>query len=118
MKKEETKQINLRVRDGDQVYANEITINTNPTEFVLDFKTITPVLDFASRNALQVKHTTVILAPHHARKLAEILGKVIDDYESKFGKIETPKSLKKAEKLMKKRMGGRSKSDGEDSYIG
>ena len=95
-------QVNLRVRDGEQFYSNESSINFNPNEIVLDFKCMTHAHDLADKRGLVVRHNTVILNPFHAKNFLGMLSKVVRDYETKFGDIKKPESVKKAEKIVKK----------------
>ncbi|MFA4886920.1 MAG: DUF3467 domain-containing protein [Candidatus Nanoarchaeia archaeon] len=97
----EEKQINIRVKEGDPFLAHETTINYNPTEFVLDFKCMTPLQEL-NQQSLLIKHNIVLLTPWHARSFLDALTRVIGDYESKFGTIKKPIELEKAEKLVKK----------------
>lgn len=96
------REMNVRVKDGDLAYAHETTINFSPTEFTFDFKTVANVQDVANHSAMIVKHSVVILTPHHAKAFMEVLAKVVKDYEKNFGDIKKPTAIEKAEKLMKK----------------
>ena len=121
MTKEEKKetQINLRIKDGEQFYSNESSINFSPNELILDFKCMTHTHDFANRRGLVLKHNLVILSPFHAKSFLVMLNKAIKDYENKFGEIKKPESLKRAEKIVKKEQ---KKSEGiketEENYFG
>ena len=99
--KEEQK-INLRVKDKDQFYSNEVSINFNPNEIILDFKCITHMHDVGDHRSILLKHSPVILNPFHAKSFLVMLNNAIKDYESKFGEIKKSEALKKAEKLVKK----------------
>lgn len=113
MTKEE-KQINIRVKDGEQFYANETGINFTPTEIMLDFKCISNVQDIANHRALILKHNLVILTPYLAKSFMQVLNRAVEDYEKKFGEIKKPKELDKAEKIIKKE---KEKIDKEDNTI-
>jgi len=39
------KKVNFGIEDGDNFFAHEVSVNFNPTQFVLDFKCITPRVD-------------------------------------------------------------------------
>ncbi len=95
-------QVNLRIKDVDQFYANEISINFNPGEVILDFKCITHIHDIGNHRSMLLKHTPVILNPFHAKSFLAMLNNAIKDYESKFGEIKKPEAIKKAEKMVKK----------------
>ncbi|MEK6955615.1 MAG: DUF3467 domain-containing protein [Nanoarchaeota archaeon] len=101
MTKEE-KQLNVRIKDGDQFFANEIGLNFTPTEIVLDFKCISNIHDIENHRALLLRHNPVILTPYHAKSFLEVLTKAVNDYEKRFGEIKKPKEIDKAEKIMQK----------------
>ena len=102
VKQLQPKELNVRVKDSDQFYSNEISINVSPVEFILDFKCVTQLQDVAKHSALLLRHNPVIITPYHAKNLLELLTRALKDYESKFGKIDKAKAIKKAEKLMEK----------------
>ncbi len=115
------KQINLSVDDGDAFFAHEISINFNPTQFILDFKCITPRVDPRSRDnaILKVKHNVVIVDPYHLKKIHEFISNRLKDYETEFGKIEEPKQIK----MLRKKHGKHGKEakqekDSIPSYLG
>ena len=103
MTKEE-KQLNVRIKDGDQFFANEIGINFTPTEVVLDFKCLSNIHDIENHRALLLRHNPVILTPYHAKSFLEVLTKAVNDYEKRFGDIKKPKEIDKAEKIMQKQI--------------
>lgn len=111
------KQINLSVDDGNVFFAHEVSINFNPTQFILDFKNITPRVDPRSTTGaiLKVMHDVIILEPFHLKKLQEFILRRVKDYEKEFGRIEEPKQIKM---LRKKK--GKIKSEKEKipSYLG
>lgn len=100
----EQKKINLGINDGVEFFAHEMSINFNPTQFIFDFKCITPRNDPRSKETpyISIKHNVVMVNAHHAKQIHELLGKVISDYEKKLGKIDTPKAVKKSKKEEKK----------------
>ncbi len=100
--KEQMQQVNLRIKDGDQFYSNEINVNFGPVEFSVDFKCITHVQDIAGHNAMMLRHNNVILTPFHAKSFLDVLNRSVKEYEDKFGAIKKPAELEKAEKLFKK----------------
>ncbi|MBD3313176.1 DUF3467 domain-containing protein [Candidatus Woesearchaeota archaeon] len=103
MEKEE-KKVNMTIKDGDTFFAHEMSINFNPMNFILDFKNVTPRVDPRSKESLvlHMAHNVVIVDPYHAKKIHELLGKVLGDYEKDFGRIEKPKALAKYESKAKK----------------
>lgn len=114
------RELNVRIKDGDITYAHETTINYTPTEFTFDFKTVANVQDVANHGAMIIKHSVVLLTPHHAKAFMEVLSRVVKDYEKSFGEIKKPTALDKAEKLMKKqekKMASTSETETE-SYFG
>ena len=113
------KKINLSISEGDSFFAHEISVNFNPTQFVLDFKNITPRMDPRSEEGptLCIKHNVVLVEPFHLKKFSEFLNKRIEDYEKEFGKIEQPKAVEAYNKKMKKQKP--EKSDKQiPSYFG
>ena len=99
--KEEQK-INLRVKDKDQFYSNEVSINFNPNEFALDFKCLTHIHDIADHRAVLLSHNVVVMHPFALKSFWVMLGKALKEYEDKFAKIDKTEAVKKAEKIMKK----------------
>ena len=97
----EQKQVNVRVKDGDQLMAHETTINYSPSEFVLDFKCITPVQEL-NQSSLVLKHSVVMMSPWHMKSFLGAMTRIVGDYEKKFGEIKKPVEIEKAEKMMKK----------------
>ncbi len=116
----ESKKINIGVNDGNEFFAHEMSINFNPTQFIFDFKCITPRVDPRSKDVpyLSIKHNVVMVDAFHAKRIHELLGKVINDYEKKFGKIELPKALKKAQKDSNKSKDKKSTKEITPSYLG
>lgn len=104
IEKPEAKNINMTIKEGDSFFSHEVSINFSPMNFIFDFKNITPRVDPRSNEGLvlHMEHNVVIVDPYHARKIHELLGKVLGDYEKEFGKIEMPNALKKQEEKMKK----------------
>lgn len=111
------KQINLNIQDGDAFFSNEISINFNPTQFFLDFKSITPRIDARNQNGMTfaLKHNTIIIEPYAAKQMADMLKEVLQKFEKEFGKIEKPKSIAKLEKKSK---GEKTKGTVSPGYFG
>ena len=101
-------------------FAHEASINFNPTQFILDFKCITPRVDPRAKDSavINLKHNIVIVDAYHAQRLYELMGEVIQKYEKEFGKIEKPKQLKIIEKKNKKSDKSDDKTTGTPSYLG
>jgi hypothetical protein len=102
---EEKKRINISISDGPDFFAHEVSVNYNPTQFTLDFKSITPRIDPRVQDGatISLKHNIIMLDTYHAKKFHELLGKMVTTYEKEFGKIEKPKAIAKAEKKNKQR---------------
>jgi len=99
----EKKQLNLSINEGDVFFAHEMAINFNPTQFIFDFKSITPRVDprVQQNPVVAIKHNVVLLDPYHAKRIYELMGKVLKKYEDEFGKIEKPKQIEAYEKKRK-----------------
>ncbi len=97
------KKINFSIAEGDEFFAHEVTINFNPTQFILDFKCITPRSDPRNQQGptIALKHNIVMLDPYHTKKFHELMGGVLSRYEKEFGKIKKPAAIEKAEKKNK-----------------
>lgn len=95
-------QVSVRIRDGEQFFSNESSINFNPNEIVIDFRCITHTHDVADRRGLVLRHNMIILNPLHAKNFLGMLSKVVKDYEARFGEIKKSEALKKAESMLKK----------------
>ena len=123
MAKEETKQqLNVRVKDGEQFYSNEVSINFNPNEIILDFKCITHLNELGNHRSLLLSHNPIILNPFYAKSFLLMLNKAIQEYETRFGEIKKSESMKKAEKLVKKdqkiKAENEEKEDKSDVFFG
>lgn len=94
----EKQKINMSIMDGDSFFSHETSINFSPTQFIFDFRCVTPRIDARSPTAtIALKHNVVMMEPYHAKQFLNIMSKVVKKYESEFGKIEKPDSLKKFE---------------------
>ena len=97
----ESKQpLHISVTDGEPFFANESTIHFNPTQFVLDFKCISPRMD--QRNpqgtTMVMHHNVVLLEPWHMKMLHAVLSESLKRFETEFGTIEKPKAIELWEK--------------------
>ena len=107
------KKVNLSIHEGGEFFAHELSINYNPTQFVFDYKCITPRVDPRSQESpiVAIKHNVILADPYHAKKMHELLGKILDKYEKDYGKIEKPKAMKAFEKKHKKKKKGKDEED-------
>lgn len=115
------KNVNISVDEGDAFFCHELSVNFNPMQFVLDFKSVTPRVDLRSKNApiINIKHNVVMVDPYHAKNMLNLLSKVIGDYEREFGEIIKPEAIEKAEKKMKSRQDDDKKTTvAAPSYFG
>ena len=103
MTEEQKQTINLSIVDGEPFFSHELTVNFTPTQFSLDFKSITPRSDPRSpRPTFLLKHNVVMVDPWHAKSILQVLTNVVKRYEDEFGEIKKPEALDKAEKKQKK----------------
>ena len=97
------KKINLSIDEGKPFYTHEASINFSPTQFIFDFRCITPRVDPRSNEAptINITHNVVMTDPYHATQVYELLGTMLKKYEKEFGKIQKSKALEKIEKRRK-----------------
>ena len=95
--------INMNIQDGGAMFAHEMSVNFSPTQFILDFKMITPRNDprGKGRPSFLMQHNVILLDPWHAKKIIEVLEATVKKYEEEYGKVTKPKALTKAEKKQK-----------------
>jgi len=100
---EEKQNVNLNINDGDAFYANEVSINFNPSNFFVDFKCVSPRIDPRNQSGatFALKHNVVILEPYALKEMVNMMKDLVGRYEKSFGKIEKPKAAKTAEKMNK-----------------
>ena len=117
---EDKKKMNVNIRDGQVFFAHETAVNFNPTQFIFDFKCVTPRVDIRSKEVpcITIDHSVVMAEPYHAKKISELLSKIVKKYEKEFGKIEKPKQLEKIEKKRKKEGNEDTKEKVAPSYFG
>ncbi len=122
---DEKKQINMTIADGHEFWAHELSINFNPTQFIFDFKCITPRIDPRSQRSptLLLRHNIVMTDIYHAKLIHELLGNVLKKYEEEHGKIKKPEAIEKIEKKRKKEEGQNKKKvestkNSTPSYLG
>ena len=98
------KKINVSINDGTSFFSHEASINFSPTQFIFDFRSVTPRVDPRSTDSptIHLVHNVVMLEPFHAKRFHELLGEMISKYEKDFEKIDKPKAIKLVEKRSKK----------------
>ena len=102
---EQKESINITINDGEPFFAHEMSINFNPMQFILDFRSITPRNDPRSktgRASINIKHNVVMVDPWHMLQVRELFNRMIGAYEKEFGKIKKPKAIETFEKKHKK----------------
>ncbi len=114
------KNMNVSVSEGDAFFCHELSMNFNPLQFILDFKSVTPRIDLRSKDQpnIAIKHNVVMMDPYHCRKMYDMLGRVLKDYENQFGKIKKPKPVEIMEKNAKKAAKGKPETIEAPSYFG
>ena len=98
------KKINVSIEEGQTFFANEISVNFNPIQFFLDFKSVSPRVDIRTKENemnLRVEHNVIAIDPFHAKKVFETLKQGIENYEKEFGEIKKPESIQKLEEKQK-----------------
>ena len=116
----EPKNLNVSVNEGDAFFCHELSINYNPLQIILDFKTVTPRVDIRSKQGpiINIKHNVIMIDPFHAKRMLGLLSKVISDFEKDFGKINKPKAVEKMEKKMKAKISTDKKTISAPTYFG
>lgn len=119
-KEEQIQKGMIFVNDGDAFFAHELTVNFTPTQFILDFKCITPRTDPRTKESASflLKHNAVMVEPWHAKRIAEVLGVVVKRYEEEFGEIKKPAAIEKAEKKQKSLLAKNKTQTETPSYFG
>lgn len=118
MAEQQERQVNIN--NGGDFFAHEISVHFNPTQFIFDFKCITPRIDVRAKDSavINITHNTIMIDAWQAKEMKEVIDRVITNYEKQFGKIEKPASLKTFEKTQKKRQ-EKSKADNQiPNYLG
>ena len=113
------KKVNMSIDDGKEFFAHETSVNFNPTQFMMDFRSITPRIDPRSKETpfVHLKHNVVMIDPWHAKEISRVLANAIEKYEEQFGKIEQPKAVKKFLKDRKKQEKEKPEETVTPSYI-
>jgi hypothetical protein len=117
---QQKKSINMGIDDGEEFFAHETSINFNPTQFILDFRCITPRIDPRSSQVpfVHLKHNLVMVDPWHAKEILRVLTNSLENYEKQFGKIEQPKAVKKFLDKQKKAVKETTEKTQTPSYLG
>lgn len=115
----EEQKINVSISDGEAQFAHEMSLNFNPTQFIFDFKTVTPRIDVRSQEGacIAIKHNVVLVEPYHAKQIYTLLGKVISKYEEEFGIAQKPKAVEIAEAKQRTLQSKLPKKESETSTI-
>lgn len=116
---EEEERVNLHINEGEPFFAHELSINFNPTQFVFDFKCVTPRVDPRSQTkaSISLKHNVIMADPYHTKRILGLLQEVVKRYEKEFGKIEKPKAIEEFEKKHKKKEAKKDTTE-TPSYLG
>ena len=80
-------------QDLHPVYSNRIQIAYKEDEFTFIF-----LHEIPGTNQARAK-SIVSISPRHAKNFVEVLGTSMQDYEGKFGRIETPKEKQPVENV-------------------
>lgn len=101
---EQKQSINLTINDGEPFFAHEMSLNFNPTQFILDFRSVTPRNDprTKGRPSLHMKHNVVMVDPWHMLQMKDLFSRMVEAYEKEFGKIKKPKPVELLEKKQNK----------------
>ncbi len=94
--------VRVDVENGFEFFADEVSITHSPLRFVFDFKRMIPRLEGNNEPRMVMRHSIIMLDPYFAKELQRVLKENIDRYEKRFGKIERPAVLRKAEAASKK----------------
>ena len=74
-------------KDLEAVYSNGVLLTNTQSEMVIDFLQILPRTNKGKAVA------RVVLPPLHAKRLYEILGQSVANFEAQFGEIKMPPNL-------------------------
>ena len=112
--------ISINVNDGGAMYAHEMSVNLSPTQFMLDYKMITPRTDprGKGRPTFLIQHNVIIIDPWHAKSMIEVMQASVKRYEEEYGKIQKPKAVAKAEKKQKQLQSQTTDSKDTPNYMG
>src|SRR3989344_4010632 len=111
MTEQKEQQIKFSIVEGEPFFSHDMSINFNPSQFIFDFRCVTPRIDPRTNDGsrvMQLKHNIVMLEPYHAKQVAEVLADMVKKYEKRFGKISKSKAISKMENEAKKTQDQRS----------
>jgi hypothetical protein len=99
----EPKQVQMIIKDGINLFADETTVMSNPLKITFDFKNISPRFDTRNNEfqPIVVEHTVVTMEPWQAKDFLNTLKGHMDNFEKQFGEVKRPESIVKFEELMK-----------------
>jgi len=109
--------MDISVDNGQEFFADEISVSHSPVRFILDFKRTTPRIEGREQRLL-LRHDLVLIDPFFAKELLRVLKENVGRYEKRFGEIKKPDNLKKAEAAVKKKSKSVSKSSSRQDYFG
>lgn len=89
------------VFDENPWFSESVSVTHSPDRFLLDFKLINPQFNMENKPTFIAIHKVVLIDIYLAKNLLKLLSEQIKKYEDKFGKIEKPEAIKKAERMMK-----------------
>ncbi|MBI2133461.1 DUF3467 domain-containing protein [Candidatus Woesearchaeota archaeon] len=90
--------VRVDVVNGNDFFADEVSVSHSPMRFVIDFKSMTPRMDLPGNPPrMVVKHNVILLDPYFAKDVLNVLKDNISKYEKKFGEIKMPENLAKHE---------------------
>ncbi len=110
-------EVRVDVVNGDEFFADEVSVSHSPIRFVIDFKSMTPRMDLPNHPPrMLIKHNVILLDPYFAKDVLSVLKDNIDKYEKKFGQIKKPEPLFKHESDVKKT--GKKPKISKQDYFG
>ena len=81
-------QVRLNAANLKSTYCNMCNANTTREEVVLNFG-VNQNWDRGQKNELEVSlEHRIILSPFAAKRLSQMLGKLIEEYESRYGELK------------------------------
>ena len=97
-------QINIEVQNGQDFFADQVSVSHNPLRFILDFTRTTPRIDgnATSQPRLVMSHNLVMIDPYLAVEFINVLKDNIAKFEKRHGKIARPGALKKLDEEARK----------------
>ncbi len=111
-------QINVEVQNGQDFYADQVSVSHNPLKFILDFTRTTPRIDgnATSQPRLVMSHNVLLIDPYLLIEFVDVMKDNIAKYEKRYGKITKPAPLKRVDEEMKK--AGKKDTISRQEYFG